>query len=212
MKFAKWLDNFWYHYKWVTIITVFLIAVALICTLQLVNKTEVDAYVKYVGNTNIPKTKMFDIKASLESLTEDSTGDGKKTVDFSWLSYITDPENPFYAETNASAKEQLSSMAVLPYYIYIMPAEVYDTYKGTSVFTPLSEIFGNAVPDFAYDDGALYYNQTYFARNMPGGEGFPEDTVIALKVVPYCSNKKTAAKEQASFDNHLKLFKNIVGN
>ena len=105
-------------------------------------------------------------------------------------------------------------MAVLPYYIYIMPREVYEMYKGTeeaSVFEKLTEIYGKNVPEGAVDEYAIYFNSTYFATKCAGGEGFDEDTVIVLKVVPYSSNKRTLAKEQKSFEAHRELFKKMVG-
>ena len=43
--FAKWLDNYWYHYKWHTIAVVFVIIVAIVCTVQLINRTVYDAVI-----------------------------------------------------------------------------------------------------------------------------------------------------------------------
>ena len=33
-KFIKWLDNFWYHYKWPTIIVAFFLFVGVVCFAQ----------------------------------------------------------------------------------------------------------------------------------------------------------------------------------
>lgn len=213
MKFGKWLDNFWYHHKWKTIIIVFLVAVITVCAVQLIEKEEYDACVMYVGDASISGTQYQDILTSMRALCEDFSGDGKTVVNFSRLKYITDEKDPFYSETNASAKEHLASMVVMPYYIYIMPTKLYDVYKGSGVFQPLDEIFTDGkIPGEIYDGSAIYFDSTYFAKNCAGGEGFAEDTVIALKVVPYNHSKRAAAKEQKLRDANAELFKNIVGN
>lgn len=211
-KILKWLDNYWYHYKWTTIIVTFLLAVAIVGIVQFAKTEEYDAYVQYVGGESISETRYQDLRSSLNRLAGDYSGDGKVNVNFSKLAYITDKDNVFASEVNASAKEQLASMAVLPYYIYIMPAEVYLLYKDTGIFESLSEIFGENIPDFAYDDCALYYSETALSKNYAGGAGFSDDTVIALKVTPYIKNKSDAKKELEKHSDHLGFFKNIAGN
>lgn len=213
MKIGKWLDNFWYHHKWKTIAVAFLAVVIVVCAVQLIDKEEYDACVMYVGDATISGTQYQDILSSMKSLCKDYSDDGKTVVNFSRLKYITDESDPFYSETNASAKEHLASMVVMPYYIYIMPAELYDVYKESGVFQPLAEIFADVtIPGRTYDKSSIYFNSTYFAKNCAGGEGFPEDTVIALKVVPYNHSKSAAAKEQKLRDANAELFRNIVGN
>ncbi len=39
-KLYKWFDNFWYHHKWKTLISLFLIVTILVCTLQMCGKEE----------------------------------------------------------------------------------------------------------------------------------------------------------------------------
>ena len=48
-KFFKWLDNFWYHYKWHTIIAVFAIIVVIVGISQVVSKGTADVGVIYGG-------------------------------------------------------------------------------------------------------------------------------------------------------------------
>ncbi|MBQ9510867.1 MAG: hypothetical protein IJR55_04160 [Clostridia bacterium] len=212
MKLKEKIENYWYHYKWPTIIVAFFVVVAAVLVAQLFQKQKYDAFVMYVGDKEITQTQYTDIVTSLKTLAPDATNDGVITVNFSKLAYITDPEKAFYSQINVSAKEQLASMVVLPYYIYIMPREIYNEYKDSGVFEKLSEIYGKAVPSSAEDEYAINYNKTYFAQNCAGGEGFGDDVVIVMKIVPYSNNKRTLKKEQASYDAHLELFKKMVGN
>ena len=48
-KLAAWLDNFWYHHKWKTIIAFSFTVIALICVLQTCSKEKQDTTVLLVG-------------------------------------------------------------------------------------------------------------------------------------------------------------------
>ena len=76
-------------------------------------------------------------------------------------------------------------MIVMPYYIYIMDKEVYELYKNSGVFVPLSDIYGEDLPEFANDDFSLIYSETEFAKTHTDDDALPEGAVIALKVKPY---------------------------
>lgn len=202
MKFLKWLDNFWYHHKWKTIISLFLIVVLTVCIAQLVEKEDYDACVMYVGaaTNGIPK--------SIEARLEELMGGEKYNVNFSRLTY--DPDNNLASEANVTAQKQLANMIVMPYYIYIMDKEVYELYKNSGVFVPLSDIYGEDLPEFANDDFSLIYSETEFAKTHTDDDTLPEGAVIALKVKPYSWSKKAAAKEEAKYSVHEELFKKIA--
>ncbi|MBQ9746971.1 MAG: hypothetical protein IJW21_09145, partial [Clostridia bacterium] len=212
-KALKWLDNFWYHYKWPTIIAAFFITVFAICTVQMVTREEYDMYVRYVGNAVITETQYKDIENSLEKMGFDANGDGESAANFAQVPYVSDDENPYKNEINADARQTLTAMIVQPYYIYIMDEGAYKTFKGENVFTPLNQIFSGDVSDIAYDDCAIYLKETEFCKNSPGMEWVKDGTVIVLKVAPYrstISNSKYQSEIEA-FEEHKKIFLEIVG-
>ena len=43
-KVLKWLDNFWYHYKWVAIIVTFFLVLGIILIVQLVSRENYEGY------------------------------------------------------------------------------------------------------------------------------------------------------------------------
>ena len=55
--FSAWLENYWYHYKWHTIAVVFVIIVAVVCTMQMCNRTEIDINIMYAGNDDISQLR-----------------------------------------------------------------------------------------------------------------------------------------------------------
>lgn len=205
----KWLENYWYHYKWATIISAFFITLAVICIVQIASKKNYNIYIRYVGDSVITGTQYDDMTGALEKII---SGDKKDSVNFAQVAYISDDDNPYKNEKNAVARETLSSMLVQPYYIYIMDMTAYNDYKDSGVFAPLSSIFEEDVTDISYDEYALYLSKTEFLKNAPGMEWVEEDTVIVIKIVPYDSvfTGKKSKRELASFDIHKEFLRSMV--
>mgnify|MGYP000165937476 FL=1 len=205
----KWLENYWYHYKWATIISAFFITVAVICIVQIASKKNYNIYIRYVGDSVITGTQYDDMTGALEKIV---SGDKKDSVNFAQVAYISDEDNPYKNEKNAVSRETLSSMLVQPYYIYIMDLTAYNDYKDSGVFAPLSSIFEEDVTDISYDEYALYLSKTEFLKNAPGMEWVEEDTVIVIKIVPYDSvfTGKKSKRELASFDIHKEFLRSMV--
>jgi hypothetical protein len=111
---------------------------------------------------------------------------------------------------NAGTVQYLSNMVVQPYYIYLMSPEVYDTYKESGIFVPISEVVSDVPSDWYYDDTAVYFDKTVFANSFAGVNDLGEDTLLVLKIVPYSSSKSVTKAEQAAYQNHLDMLKNIL--
>lgn len=209
-KFSKWLDNYWYHYKWHTIIVAFFLVIGIISTVQIFNKESYDAYVMYVGSDEIPDTKYYDILQSLKAVSSDYDEDKAHKINFSKLAFISDPENNMASTVNTPTIQFLSNLVVQPYYIYLMDVEVYKLYKDSGVFVPISELFQDVPEDWYYDDTAVYFDKTDYANSFAGVDNLGENTLLVMKIVPYASSKRVAAVERQSYENHLDMLKNIL--
>ena len=209
-KFLKWLDNYWYHYKWHTIIVSFFLLIGTISMVQIFNRETYDAYVMYVGDAVIPDTQYYDIMQSLKEVSSDYDGDENHTINFSKTAFITDPENDMASSVNASAIQYLSNLVVQPYYIYLMDAEVYKLYQDSDIFVPISEIVSDIPEDWFYDDTAIYFDRTDYANSFAGVDNLGENTLLVIKIMPYASSKRVAAQERRAYDNHLDMLTNIL--
>ncbi len=212
-KALAWLDNFWYHYKWHTIIVAFLVTVFTICTVQMITRESYDMYVRYVGNAVITETQYKDMESSLENIGGDVNGDGEQAANFAQVPYVSEDDNPYKNDINAGARETMTGMIVQPYYIYIMDKGAYETFKQENVYTPLNQIFSGDVSDIAFDDCAIYFKETAFYKNSPGMEWVKDDTLILLKTAPYESivTKSKREAELKFFEEHKKIFVDMVG-
>ena len=209
-KVLKWLDNFWYHYKWVVIIVVFFLIVGIVLTVQLVTRQNYDAYIMYLGDAAIPDTQYQDILDSFKKVTEDYNGDEEILINFAKTAYITDKDNEMASSINSVAVQFMSSMIVQPYYLYLINAEVYEMYKDSDIFIPLSDIVDDIPDDWLYDENAVYFNKTDFAQNNVGVDALGSDTLLVIKNIPYTSSKSAYQSEKEAFDHHVALFKNII--
>jgi len=212
MKVKKWLENFWYHYKWPVIIGVFFAVIAAVCISQMVTKESYDMYIRYVGDNEITKETYQDIKSSFERTKMDANGDKETNVAFEQVVYISDPENVLINEMNALAKETLSALVAQPYYVYLMDTAAYKVYSDYGAFEELDKIFDTDMSDIAYDDCAVYFNKTEFCKNNPGMEWVDDDVIMVLKVAPYKLSAKPSKNQDEieSFDFHKELFKLMV--
>ena len=209
-KFLKWLDNYWYHYKWPTIIVAFFLIIGTISVVQLFNRETYDAYIMYVGDETIPDTQYQDIMDSLKQVSKDYNQDGEHNINFSKMSFISDEENEMASTVNAGTVQYLSNMVVQPYYLYLMSPAVYDTYKDSGIFIPISEVVDGVPAEWYHDDTAVYFDKTEFANSFAGVNDLGEDTLLVIKMVPYSSSKSVSKSERASYEHHLDILKNIL--
>ena len=209
-KFLKWLDNYWYHYKWPTIIVSFFVIIGIISMVQIFNRENYDAYVMYVGDAAIPDTQYHDILNSLKDVSSDYDGDKEHNINFSKTAFITDPENDMASTVNASAMQYLSNLVVQPYYIYLMDETVYKLYKDSDIFVPISEVVSDVPEDWYYDDTAVYFDKTDYANSFAGVDNLGENTLLVIKIMPYSNSKRVLERERQYYNNHLDMLKNIL--
>lgn len=54
----EWIENFWYHYKWHSIVALFLVIAITVCSVQLCQRPDYDIYVMYAGATELKKNSV----------------------------------------------------------------------------------------------------------------------------------------------------------
>ena len=150
-KFARWIENFFYHYKWHTAAVAFILIVAIVCTVTMCGRKKADVQIVYAGSMEISSNKQGKDTSTyqtllngLESVAE--KGDNKTVVSLAaywWLSKkeITalnsddNEDNDISAaqETNIySGFENFDSLMMLgassKYYVWFMSPSLYDYY------------------------------------------------------------------------------------
>lgn len=92
-KLLKWLENFWYHYKWHTIVVAFFLTVILVCTAQCSSVESTDMTVAFCGNDALSDAELASISKVLGDVCpEDVDKNGKKTVTFNQHSIFSEEQ------------------------------------------------------------------------------------------------------------------------
>ena len=207
----KWLDNFWYHHKWATIITAFFLIVAVFCCVQIFTKTEYDACVMFVGaGGNITNTQYNDIVASLETFAEDTDGDGKLEVCFSRETFISDRSDEMAGVLNSNISSTMQTLLYQDYFILLLDPELYNMYKDSGMFVTLASHGIDAPANAVYDEYAIRLSECDAYYKMPGLSAIPSDTLLVLKTVPYMKSQSKTEKLVEMQADHARMIKKIV--
>ncbi len=213
-------ENFWYHYKWPTILTVIGVAVAVVCILQLLGKESPDVYVMYAGPGYLTSHEAEDVRSAFRQIMEDYNGDGERGVmltDINYLSPEQIAEKKAKAEAegvdliidnsgNAAAYERFETeiMAGESVVLLLDPA-LYGFVKKSGALMPLSEIL-DAVPEYALDDTGIRLADTPFAQYFTAMSVFPEDTVLCVRALTAMSALKGRSRTERLYGYHLDFF------
>lgn len=227
--FFAWLDNFWYHYKWHSLLSLFLVFTVTICTLQMCRKESYDIHILYAGEQAIDRTRGEDIsdydKIS-QYLTRNATDrnkDGKTLVAFKDL-YILDESDmkpggsdkdnedgklsdSDYQRTYNDREALRNIMLSGNYYVCLFSHEVYESYRDSGALMNLNaeSILGEGADVVYYDDTmcGIYLSSTAFAKQYPICTILPEDTVLCLKRVPYAQTGKKDYKASVEYIKNM---------
>ena len=198
--FLTKLDNFWYHYKWHSIIALFLIFTVTVCTLQMCDKEKYDVNVLYAGGHAFSResdgadySEYQKILSGLKQFTRDHDEDGKVSVSFRDLYTPTEDElrdaedDVYYSRYFEDKKILTSTMMAGDYFLCFFSPEVFESYdkvegEGVGVFAPLS-------PILAKDRDVEYYNEkttgiklsSLEIYSLSGFSFMPEDTVVCIR-------------------------------
>ena len=221
----KRLDNFWYHYKWIVLITAFFAAAVIIMLVQFFAKDSYDAVILYTGPELPSANETRDIENAIESvMSEDYDGDGDRKISLNPLFLLTDEQledkkytvdeegNTVYINTSemVNTRQQFTTQIFVgESLICLLDPNWYELAHAQDAFLPLSEIF-SAVPDCAYDECSLYLKDTEFGQYFTAMKALPEDTLLCFRRMPSSSALKNEKKEAERYEFNKRLFKDIV--
>jgi len=220
-RIRKWLDNYWYHYKWPTIVISLFAAFIIIASIQLFSKKDPDAHIMYAGPASITYLSMDEIISSLNDvITQDYNGDKRKHVEYVEIT-LTDrtrisEEGEIYNEYVKNNLDYQSSMlerynaeiAFGDSVIYFISPGIYMDLKYNFQLVPLnSERLLNDIPDNAFDEYSFKLSDLDIYK-CPGFSLLPEDTLVCVRN----PDKRLAIAKisDEDFKNNVSVFKDIV--
>ena len=226
------LENFWYHYKWHSLIALFLVLTFTVCTVQMCTRSDYDLHVLYAGQSDVRQTASEGLSehrvlvSSLKLVAEDYDEDGKQLLNLLTLFLPSEEE---ITEINArleaegegyevqtqlvieNGDQMAQLMLISDYYLCFLSEENYLAYSGRAegFFVSLSSYVGGA--DVAYYEGrtdAVYLRSTAFG-NLPGFEGLADDTLICLRGVSDVAKRADRKGSEKNFQRAEKTLESI---
>ena len=216
------MQNFWYHYKWHTLVSLLLVFAILICSLQFCKKEDYDAYILYAGSRNIGRTaedgnvaEIATVISSLKRITDDFDGDGEIKPNFTNYYYLSSSEAKELEDPNEqllmSDKESLSSVLEhSEYYLVFVSVAVYESYFGTMASEALYDLSEHkaAHPELEYYSNSAIYLSSTDAYKLPGLSNLPADTLICIRRPNVFAAKSNEHTEHVN--NAKKMLVNIL--
>ena len=215
-RFLRWLDNFWYHYKWTVIVVGFFVIVALICFVQCATNEKGDIVVTYTGDCTMSVEERQRLVTVLESLTpKKGNGTAGQTVTVNnYLVYDPDELIESYTDENGEVyrlgyqtalAESTKSLQTFDSYvatgdsaIYFISEYVYRQRPDLGrMMRPLSTM-GVDTSACAYSDYAIRLADTAFYQYYGGVLGFlPADTLLLMPAKTVFTDEKAYADYEA---------------
>ena len=220
-KFVAWLDNYWYHHKWITLGAIFLVIVIIVAVVQSVEKEEEDVTLLYAGPTHLTASQVNAIQGVFNNvMPEDFDGNGQKyTGIVAYLIYSEEQIKEIEAQTdergiNLDINNQVNTDNFKGYSEYLLVGESAICFVDESLaqnllannrIVPLSVALG---ADSGYGEneyglrlGSLKLYEEYSALRV-----LPEDTFICVLRQPVAGK----ISKDKNYEMELQMFRAIV--
>ncbi len=216
-KFLRWFDNFWYHYKWPTIIVSFFVIVLLVCTLQMCTNEKEDITLAYAGPAYLTANDVDNIKKVMNHvMPEDFDNNGEKTSAFVHYQIYSEEQIKNIQKEHPDEDIGLyidrayNSNNYDEFYKYIQTGEssvclidpsLFEALKENNRILELSEVLGYT-PENSIDNYGLRLGDLAIYDEYSVLKKLPEDTVVCILrslVVGKSSKPKLYAQEMDMF-------------
>lgn len=227
-KFALWLENFWYYYKFHTIVVLFVLFVVTVCFVQCATKETGDLTVTFAGSYAFQGDERQNFIDVLNAVApEDEKSGDKLSVGLnSYSIYSEDELRALYTdideETGTSAlnsgyysAKQYNTEQLESFSTYIKTGEspvlfinsfVFEAQNISDIAMPLSDLYGETVPEAACSEYAIRLGDTDFYRYYAAVQVLPADTLVVL-VKPFYMG---ATSNEEVYARYERLFRAIV--
>lgn len=214
----KFIENFWYHYKWHFLGILFLLFVVVTIIVQTATKEDADLKILMAGPYRSTLTQRANMRLGLaEALTEDYNGDGEKLVEIIDHEIYSEEQlkelgsAAFSGQMNADNLKSFHNLVMAgEYSVCIIDEWIYEDILAAGGIRPLSELFGENIPEGSIDGYAIRLSSLPFAKTFSGFSELPDSMVICLRTKGYMNGVFNRDKADKEYKKAEDLFISIV--
>lgn len=208
---GDYFANVWYRNKWAIILGAVGIVIFIILCFTLCGQEKTDVSVMYVGPEYLVH-KAEGLNEKFEMLSDDYNGDGEIHTSFPTLVYQTpkqveilkneSPEKIIPAKDNNNALGQFQTQVMGgELVIYLIDPDLYENLAHAS--QKISDVLGYELSDdMMFNDSAVYFAKTDFAKYFTEFGALPEDTIMCVI--------RTIGTDSDYYDASVDMFKRII--
>lgn len=206
----KWIENYWYHYKWHTIVGGFFLLMLTLLLVQCIGREQKDFQILYAGPIDVYTVNGDAVGGAFSDVKGEDVA-----VNFLWLyteEQLKDVStSPATSASMASNRESFYTWTQTgESLVYLLDPTWYQYLKDNQMLAPLAETLGYT-PDSAIDEYGVRFHETAFARHYAAVLGdLPADTVLCVRAEPLHSFSLGKEKAKERYAEHKKFFVDLV--
>lgn len=209
---AKW-ENFWYHYKWHTIVSLFLVFVVLFLGLQTCQKQQYGYFMLYAGPKSLSTADTMKMADFVEQTAETAGLEKGKQASFSYLFINLDPNSGTGGTTAQNLQvfddDIMTGKSTL---LLVSPALYARLIESNGGIVVLDQYLPKGVEgiEFADDSHRGIVLSSLGLYEQEGFSSLPADTVLCLRSPVSLGNLFNPDKAQREFVKYETLFSALL--
>jgi len=207
--FTEKLENYWYHYKWATIISLFVAITLIVCLVQCANVARNDSLVLYAGSYDMNAGEFREVKSALESVVGDYNEDGDREVELVNL-FIMSPDevrafNEAHKDEGLTVNTNLLSTNWEAFQNEILSGEASVCIMSQYCYDYVADADG-----FSDKYVAVYLKHTEFAKYNSVFQIFPDDTILCLRRISTMQSIFRRERVEREYANQVDFYNRIL--
>jgi hypothetical protein len=230
--FGKKVENFFYHYKWHTIVALFLIFTIVICSFQMCSKIEYDVHIMYAGGREIKKSaadgdisEYQKLNSSILQYTPDFNEDGTSTANLLTLFVPSAAEleamlgtdgrleaNTALIRDNTDMLEQ--NLLYGEYIICLLSEDLFLDFckRDLPLFARINQYTNGNDADYEYiNEYGIKLSSTQL-YSKAGMQLLPENTVICIRNFSEVSSRFNKTQNEENYRRSTELLRSMLKN
>ncbi len=189
ISFGKWIENIWYHYKWVIILGGAIVIFAVIALVQLLKNDEPDINIMHMGPAYITEDDREELEETIAAMAYDCNGDEEINVnllDITVHKFSNEAGDKVvnFDENNKGHTRFQTEIRAGDSVIFLLDEPYFNECVELGLLVPLDEIIDDADMPEDVISGCGVKISDLDAYDLPGLSSVPKTAILCLRRSP----------------------------